>query len=280
MPIEKETPETNEQIDSLLMTSQPYRGKDQMEAREDDPDPEEIKEQEDIKENEELETDPEEKTYKKRYGDLRKFSQEKETALREELEATKTKLRETTPTRTSPKSDEELEAFAKENPEAYDLLVSITDKQNENSMEDVNKLREELEKTTQQAAQKEARMVLLQAHPDWDDIRASDVFHEWAEEQPKSIQDGIYANASDGALAARILDLYKQDKGINGKENKEDLSDLKKAAATLVKAKDSKAEPAQPKPNFTRSQIAAMSIQEYEANEADILAAQREGRIE
>lgn len=279
MPTEKENNDTNEQIDSLL-TPQPYIGKDQMEARVDDPDPEAIQAQEDLAEDEVLEADPEEKTYKKRYGDLRKFSQEQLSAVREELEATKTKLRETTPGRTSPKSDEELEAFAKDNPEAYELLVSIANKQNEESMGDVNDLREELEKTTAQAAQKEARIVLLQAHPDWDDIRASDDFHEWAEEQPKTIQDGIYANASDGALAARILDLYKQDKGINGKDTKEDVSGLKKAAAELIKAKGSNSEPAQPKPNFTRAQIAAMSIHEYEAKEADILAAQREGRIE
>ena len=48
-------------------------------------------------------------------------------------------------------------------------------------------------------------------------IRDSDEFHEWAEEQPKWVQDALYENDNDARSAARAIDLYKADMGI-GKE--------------------------------------------------------------
>ena len=34
-------------------------------------------------------------------------------------------------------------------------------------------------------------------HPDFEDIRNSDDFHDWAKSQPQSIQDWVYKNADD-----------------------------------------------------------------------------------
>ena len=41
----------------------------------------------------------------------------------------------------------------------------------------------------------------------------SDTFHDWAEEQPKWVQDALYENADDPASVVRVIDLYKSDKG-------------------------------------------------------------------
>lgn len=280
MTVEKDVDNNQE---TLLSVPQPYVGKDRLEALRED---EEVIQEEEVLEGDENivpdeDLDPEEATFKKRYGDLRRHSQEQIGELQEQINTLHSQLEEATPNNwTPPKTDEELEAFATENPEAYDILVSIAEKRVQASNEDVKQVRKELEETKRQAAMERARAVIMNRHPDWDDIRASDEFHAWAEEQPKNIQDGIYANASDGELAARILDLYKMDTGVYEQKKNKNLRDAKKAAATLVDAKDMASEKSKPKPTFTRTQIASMSIHEYEANEAEILAAQREGRIE
>ena len=48
----------------------------------------------------------------------------------------------------------------------------------------------------------------MRLHPDFDDIRDSDEFHEWAESQPKWVQDALYENDNDARSAARAIDLY------------------------------------------------------------------------
>ena len=55
----------------------------------------------------------------------------------------------------------------------------------------------------------------MERHPDFDDIRNSDDFHDWAKEQPDSIQHWIYDNANDADLASRAIDLFKKDIGID-----------------------------------------------------------------
>ena len=51
-------------------------------------------------------------------------------------------------------------------------------------------------------------------HPDFAQIREDDAFHTWAEEQPKWVQDALYENQDDAKSVARVIDLYKSDKGI------------------------------------------------------------------
>ena len=64
------------------------------------------------------------------------------------------------------------------------------------------------------AAREKAEVELLRLHPDFNDIRDSDDFHEWADEQPKWVQDALYENDNDARSAARAIDLYKADRGI------------------------------------------------------------------
>ena len=79
----------------------------------------------------------------------------------------------------------------------------------------------------------------MRIHPDFGEIRDSDDFHEWAEEQPKWGQDALYENDNDARSAARAIDLYKADKGI-GKQSK---SKNDKSAAKEVNTKKSRSVP-------------------------------------
>ena len=46
------------------------------------------------------------------------------------------------------------------------------------------------------------------------DLKESDVFLSWLDEQPASISDGIYKNNTDVKWAARVIDLFKADNDI------------------------------------------------------------------
>ena len=64
------------------------------------------------------------------------------------------------------------------------------------------------------ATKEKAEAELMRLHPDFGEIRDSDDFHDWAEEQYKWVQDALYENDNDARSAARAIDLYKADKGI------------------------------------------------------------------
>jgi len=126
------------------------------------------------------------------------------------------------------------------------------------------------------AKREKAEAELASMHPDFDQIRSDDSFHNWAEEQPKWVQDALYENLDDAKSVARVIDLYKVDKGIT--KTKKVNSD--KAAASSIKAKGTTA----PDPDDTskyvkESEVAAMSIKEYEKRQEEILDAQRNGRF-
>ena len=75
---------------------------------------EEVKEEEDEKEPE----GAEEKSFKKRYGDLRKHQQQQQKTLEDKIASLEKQLNETTRKEIKlPKTDEELETWAKEYPD-------------------------------------------------------------------------------------------------------------------------------------------------------------------
>ena len=83
------------------------------------------------------------------------------------------------------------------------------------------------------ATKEKAEAELMRLHPDFDEIRDSDDFHMWADEQPKWVQDALYENDNDARSAARAIDLYKADKGIASEKKVKKT----KGAAEAVSAK-------------------------------------------
>jgi hypothetical protein len=120
--------------------------------------------------------------------------------------------------------------------------------------------------------------MLNEKHPDSEDIRNSDDFHTWAKEQPKSIQDWIYSNASDADLASRALDLFKKDFGIEPTKTKSNSKPTRQSAADMVSTKTITVEPKQEKV-WSEREIAAMSMAEFDKYEKDISDAMQDGRI-
>tara|TARA_A100001201_G_scaffold38321_1_gene40186 strand:+ start:492 stop:1376 length:885 start_codon:yes stop_codon:yes gene_type:complete len=217
--------------------------------------------------------------YKKRYDDLKKHYDSKlnefksrEQELLEEVTKNKTEY-------TAPKTEEELEQFKTEYPDVYEVVETVAHMQSESKAKVLEERLQKLQEREQEILRIEAEKRLTDRHPDFDDIRNSDDFHSWAKEQPKSIQDWIYNNADDADLASRALDLFKKDFGIDvPQKEKSNSKQTKKSAADMVSTKTTTVEPKQEK-IWSETEIAAMSMDEFDKHEAEISEAMAQGRI-
>jgi hypothetical protein len=214
----------------------------------------------------------EERSFKKRYGDLRRFMQEKEKAWEEE----KAKLLKTSTAVVPPKSDEDIEAWAKQYPDVAGIVETIAKKQAEQMFASANSRLQELDKITQEAEVAKAEAAIRKAHSDFDTLRDSDDFHNWAEAQPKWVQDALYENADDPASVIRIIDLYKVDKGLT----KAGKADQRKQAAKDIPSRSKPAIDEDGSSEMVReSQVQRMSDKEFEENYDRIMRAQKTGKF-
>ena len=176
-----------------------------------------------------------------------------------------------------PKTDEELEAWTKEYPDVAAIIETIADKKSKNASEAIEARMAELEELRIDAQKEKAEAELVKMHPDFIEIREDDTFHNWAKDQPKWVQDALYENVDDAKSVARVIDLYKIDKGIT---NKKKAKPAEKAAASSVKTKSAATpEPDEAAGYIRESEVAAMSIKEYEKRQEEILDAQRNKRF-
>ena len=217
--------------------------------------------------------------YKKRYDDLKRHYDSK---LNEFKSREQELLEEVTKNRTeykAPKTEEELEQFAKEYPDVYEIVETVAHLQSESKSKVLEERLQKLQEREEEVIRIEAEKRLNDRHPDFDDIRNSDDFHNWAKEQPKSIQDWIYKNTDDADLASRALDLFKKDMGMDiPKTTKSNSKQTKKSAADMVSTKTTTVEPKQEK-IWSESEIAAMSMDEFDKYEDEISEAMQQGRI-
>ena len=222
-------------------------------------------------------TTAEEKTFKKRYSDLRRHQQKQAEEFKAELAAMKSQLESATKKEMKlPKSDEDIEQWAADYPDVAAIVETIAMKkarEQSTALEDRLKVIDEMQYS---ATKEKAEAALMQMHPDFDEIRDSDAFHNWAEEQPKWVQDALYDNDNDARSAARAIDLYKADMGISTKKPKSD-----RDAAKSVNTKNSRSKP-QDEGSATylkESAVQRMSPQEYEKNSDEIMEAIRSGKF-
>ena len=216
--------------------------------------------------------------YKKRYDDLKKHYDSK---LNEFKSREQELLDEATKNRQSykaPKSQEELEEFKKEYPDVYEVVETVSHLQASEKSKVLEERLEALQQREKELVRKDAEKRLNDRHPDFEDIRNSDDFHDWAKSQPKSIQNWVYENADDADLASRALDLFKKDIGMDVAPKKSRSKQSKKSAADMVSTKTTSVEPQQEKV-WTEREIASMSMAEFDKHEAEISTAMQEGRI-
>ena len=138
----------------------------------------------------------EEKNFKKRYGDLRRHTQEKEKAFQAQLDKLTAQLDAATKNElVLPKSEDEVEAWAKKYPDVAGIVEAIADKKASERSSELDSRLKEIESLRTTAKREKAEAELLSMHPDFQEIRADDAFHSWAEKQPKVVQDALYENS-------------------------------------------------------------------------------------
>jgi len=218
--------------------------------------------------------DAEEKSFKKRYGDLRRHLSEKEKeweAKFDELKAS-TERRQVLP----PKSDEDIAAWASKYPDVASIVETIATKKAEEKLSSYKSKFDEYEKISYETARNKATDAIRAAHEDFDKLRASDEFHSWADEQPKWVQDALYENEEDARSVIRVLDLYKIDKGLTPSAKKEKV----KEAASMVTSKNKASMDFDGSDaKIYESQVAKMDMNTYTKNEAKIMEAIRKGNF-
>jgi hypothetical protein len=176
-----------------------------------------------------------------------------------------------------PKSDADIENWARDYPDVAAIVETIAMKKAQEQSLALEGRIKEIDERDANSVKEKAEVELMRLHPDFDTIRDSDEFHEWAEEQPKWIQDALYDNDNDARSAARAIDLYKSDKGIG----KETSTKSDKSAAFEVKTKSARSVPdaTNKTGKIYESAVDKMSAQQYEKQADKIMEAIRSGNF-
>jgi len=217
--------------------------------------------------------------YKKRYDDLKKHYDSKLNEFKQkELELTE-QAQQGQVKYTPPKSEEELAEFKQKYPDVYDVVETVANMQSESRAKQLEEKVKLLQEREQQLVRLDAEKELKAKHPDFDDVRNSDDFHDWAKSQPESIQNWIYKNSDDPEAASRAIDLFKSDMGVTSKQQKLSAGPKQKlSAADMVSTKTTNVEPQQAKV-WSQQEILNLSPAEFDRLEKEIDKAWDEGRI-
>jgi len=219
----------------------------------------------------------EEKTFKKRYSDLRRHQQQQAEEFKREIDALKQQLSQAAQKEMKlPKSDEDIEQWAADYPDVAAIVETIAMKKAREQATALEERMKAIDELQSSASKEKAEAELMRLHPDFGEIRDSDEFHEWAEDQPKWVQDALYDNDNDARSAARAIDLYKADMGITTKKSKSDND-----AAKSVSTKNTRSKPQENEATtyLKESTVQKMSPQEYEKRSDEIMEAIRSGKF-
>lgn len=217
--------------------------------------------------------------YKKRYDDLKKHYDQRIAEFKQREQELQAAAIEREPAYAPPKSTEELNEFREQYPDLYETVESVAYQKSEEQMKALQQKMSVLEEREANIQRREAEDALKSKHPDFEDIRGDENFHNWAQEQPEQIQSWIYNNPDNVTLAIKAIDLYKMETGITTKTKaKAKQSQPKSSAADFVSTKTTAVDVKEPK-IWTEREIAALSISQFDKYESEIDEAIMEGRV-
>ena len=225
-------------------------------------------------EDEEKTLSGEEKSFKKRYGDLRRHIQKKEKEWEEKLETLQ--KRSAKEGIAPPKSDEDIDEWAKEHPDVAGIVETIAAKKAQEMFAKADIRLQELDDAQTEVTRAKAENKIKETHSDFDELREADEFHSWADEQPKWIRDALYENSDDPASVVRVIDLYKIDNGLTSNDKK---TKRKAAASTVTKRSKTEVDVDDANNVITETQVAKMSAKEFEERSDEINTAIRSGKF-
>ena len=225
-------------------------------------------------EDEEKTLSREEKSFKKRYGDLRRHMSEKETEWKDKFDLLENRMKDSSIS--LPKSDEDIAAWASHYPDVAGIVETIASKKAEEMFSKADVRLKKMDEVHYETKRLESEAAIKESHSDFDELKNSDAFHDWADEQPKWVQDALYENSDDPASVVRVIDLYKSDKGMTKSakkiKSKEAASVVNKRSKTSIDASESEG-------TIKESDVAKMSDKAFEKNQEEITQAMRSGKF-
>jgi len=225
-----------------------------------------------VTEEQEEDLNPEEKTFKKRYGDLRRHTQQIQEQHTGELRKLQQQVESLTRKQVKlPKTDEELEEWSEKYPDVAKIVETIATKKALEARKDVEEKLKYVDEMQTKVQVEKAENELSKLHPDYIDLRMSEEFHQWVTEQPKWIQSALYENDTDHLAAAKAIDLYKlETKKVTKKDTKE-------AAKSVSNTKRSDEPTATNRNVWSESRVKGLSGKDWDRYEEDIQTSVREG---
>jgi len=228
--------------------------------------------------------DSEEATFKKRYGDLRRYSNKQLKEMKDKLAALEAQASQRAPAVIPdvPEDDEEYERYIKEYPEAAQMISKVASREARKASAALEAQVAELKKQSDVIEREKAALQLTKMRPDWEQIQGEAEFWDWVEDddQPKWVLEAM--EGIDYKSIARVIDLYKLDKGrttqTQDTKRKPKAVDLDAADLSVRGTRHT-----DPKPNggkvWKESDIAKMNSKQYEANQDEIMKAISEGKF-
>lgn len=213
----------------------------------------------------------EEKSFKKRYGDLRRHMQQKEKEWEDKLSAA--------PSGQSiapPKSEEDIEQWARQYPDVAGIVETIATKKAQELFAKAEDRLSQLDEIQYEADRKTSEARISEVHSDFSNLRESDEFHGWADQQPKWVRDALYENMDDPDSVIRVIDLYKIDNGHTAQAKK---ANTRAAAKPIGRGSRTKVDPTEGGATIRESDVSKMSSKEFEAREEEIAKAMRTGKF-
>lgn len=207
----------------------------------------------------------EEGSWKKRHGDLRRYTQKEKETLQAQIDELKDQLKEAQKSTVKyPKTQEELEAWKVKYPDLGKILDTMILKHIEGSKSDfegkfdrVKELEARIEKDRVAREKEIAYGKLLDAHPDFEQFKDTDEFQDWIDKQSKWVQNALWENETDAQSAIDAVDLFKTRTKRNSKNDNRD------AARQVARPKNSSPD-ANGEKIYSESMLSKMSAAEYE----------------
>lgn len=221
---------------------------------------------------------PEENTFKQRYDSLKTHYDSQVTGFRKKVSELETQLSKSHSI-PLPKTPEEIAAWRTEYPDIYAIVRTIARLEVSEDRKQVDSQLQHVTNMAKQASRDKAEAILRRYHPDFDQLKADQNFHNWVKEQPAQIQSWLYENDDDPLLASKAINLYKAEKGIT-KAPRDSKRDNLNASMTVTRTQPSTERDTGSKRIWKISEISKLNPRQFEKFEAEIDLARDEGRLD
>lgn len=193
----------------------------------------------------------------KRYYDLKKYHDQTVTSLRSELSELRELVKGKAPEAVAPEQKPEEQAPP---------VVATPNVKPDEPVVDERELR---------AKKAEAKVAILEAHPDFNKLVQGTEFHDWADTQTDEVKEWIYDNPFDSGKAIEALNLYKA--FVKEKAESQTRQDSKPQAGadSIVSTRSVDVATSDGKRVWKPEDIKRMSTSDWEKHREEILASLR-----